>query len=55
MSRGPKRSGPKPLQPVIRLASSHPSETPAALQVKACLSDARAIAMAFAACNDNER
>jgi len=42
------------VQPVIRLDSSHPPDTLTAPQVKAYLSDARAIAMAFAAYDDNE-
>jgi len=37
MSRGPQCSGPEPVQPVMRLDSSHPSDTPAAPQVKGML------------------
>jgi hypothetical protein len=43
------------VQPVIRIDSSHPSGTHTAPQVTAYLSDARAIAAAFAAHDDIER
>jgi hypothetical protein len=53
-SRGPQCSGPEPVQPVIRIDSSHPCDTPTASQVQANLSDVRAITMAFAAHDRNE-